>query len=85
MPVYKLTLCYDGTRYRGWQKQGNTPNTLQEKIESLLSRLLGTPCEVQGCGRTDAGVHAKMQVCSFRTEAVLDAQSVLCDIRTYLP
>ena len=40
MPNFKLRLCYEGTRYRGWQKQGNTENTIQGKLEALLSRLL---------------------------------------------
>ena len=40
MQNYKLTLCYDGTRYRGWQKQGNTAQTVQGKLETLLSRAL---------------------------------------------
>ena len=39
MQNYKLTLCYDGGRYSGWQKQGNTPGTIQEKLETLLSKL----------------------------------------------
>ena len=34
MQNYKLTLCYDGTRYRGWQKQGNTAQTVQGKLEN---------------------------------------------------
>lgn len=40
MPNYRLTLCYDGTRWKGWQKQGNTEQTIQGKLEALLSRLL---------------------------------------------
>ena len=67
MKNYRLTLCYDGSRYSGWQKQGNTGNTIQEKIEALLTRLLGQPVEISGCGRTDAGVHARRQVCSSVT------------------
>lgn len=43
MQNYKLTLCYDGTRYRGWQKQGNTAQTVQGKLETLLSRALEQP------------------------------------------
>ena len=43
MQNYKLTLCYDGTRYRGWQKQGNTAQTVQGKLETLLSRALDLP------------------------------------------
>mgnify|MGYP002341118186 CR=1 FL=1 len=66
MQNYKLTLSYDGTRYRGWQKQGNTAQTVQGKLETLLSRALEQPIEIAGSGRTDAGVHARMQVCSFR-------------------
>lgn len=40
---YKLTIQYDGTRYRGWQVQGNTPQTIQGKLEAVLSRLAGEP------------------------------------------
>ena len=60
---FKLILCYDGTRYRGWQKQGNTDNTIQARLELLLSRVLGQAVELAGSGRTDAGVHAWRQVC----------------------
>ena len=55
MRNFRLTLCYDGSRYSGWQKQGNTGNTIQEKIEALLTRLLGQPVEIAGWRRTDAG------------------------------
>ena len=85
MPNYRLTLSYEGTRYRGWQKQGNTGNTLQEKLENTLSRLLGESVEVAGCGRTDAGVHAKCQVCSFRTREALDCAETLRRLRELLP
>ena len=43
---YKLTIQYDGTRYRGWQVQGNTPQTIQGKLEAVLSRLAGEPFSV---------------------------------------
>ena len=85
MYTYRLTLSYDGSRYNGWQKQGNTPNTIQEKLETLLSRLIGEPIEANGSGRTDAGVHATGQVVSFRTTAKQDPQQLLRDIRRYLP
>ena len=85
MPNYRLTLSYEGTRYRGWQKQGNTGNTVQEKLETALSRLLGEPIECSGCGRTDAGVHARMQVCSFRTKDPLDCGETLRRLRAVLP
>ena len=85
MPRYKLTLCYEGTRYRGWQKQGNTENTIQGKLEAALSRLLETPIELAGCGRTDAGVHARRQVCSFDAPAALDCEALLTQLRAVLP
>ena len=85
MPNYRLTLSYEGTRYRGWQKQGNTGNTVQEKLETALSRLLGEPIECAGCGRTDAGVHARKQVCSFRAKSALDCDETLRRLRSVLP
>jgi len=85
MQNFKLTLCYDGTRYRGWQKQGNTENTIQAKLEALLSRLLGQDIEIAGSGRTDAGVHAEKQVCSFRAETSMSCDELLAKIREYLP
>ena len=85
MPNYKLTLSYDGSRYNGWQKQGNTDNTIQQRLETLLTRLLAQPVEVAGSGRTDAGVHARMQVCSFRAGTELSPAELLEGIRRYLP
>ena len=54
MRNFRLCLCYDGSRYRGWQKQGNTPGTIQEKLETLLSRLLEQPVELNASGRAVA-------------------------------
>lgn len=71
MNNYKLILQYDGTRYSGWQKQGNTDNTIQAKLETIAGKLTGTPTDVNGSGRTDAGVHALGQVANFRCEKSL--------------
>ena len=54
MPNYKLTLSYDGSRYNGWQKQGNTDNTIQQRLETLLTRLLAQPVAPQSCWRASA-------------------------------
>ena len=85
MPNYRLTLCYDGTRWKGWQRQGNTDRTIQGKVEELLSRLLDQPVEAAGSGRTDAGTHARMQVVSFRARTALSPEEILSGLRRYLP
>lgn len=85
MKNYRLTLSYDGTRYRGWQKQGNTENTIQQKLETALSRILEQPVDVNGSGRTDAGAHAKMQVASFRTSSPMPPEEILKKLRAVLP
>ena len=41
MTNFKLTIQYDGTRFSGWQKQGNTDNTIQGKTENILSKITG--------------------------------------------
>ena len=67
MSNYKLTIAYDGTRYNGWQKQGNTDKTIQGKLEAVISAFAaGEPVEIHGAGRTDAGVHAKGQVANVQ-------------------
>ena len=63
----RLLLQYEGTRYQGWQRQESTENTIQGKLEKLLGQMCGEVIELQGSGRTDAGVHAKGQVANFHT------------------
>lgn len=64
MRTYKLTIAYDGTRYQGWQRQSNTDRTIQGILEQTISGQIGYDVEVNGSGRTDAGVHAKGQTAS---------------------
>ena len=59
---YFIHLGFDGTQYRGWQRQKNPRNTVQEVIEQTLSKLFKKSVPVYGCGRTDAGVHASQYV-----------------------
>lgn len=77
MPNYKMVLAYDGTSYNGWQKQGNTRNTIQGKLEFILSRLLEEEIEVDGSGRTDAGAHAKGQVANFHCSKDIECERML--------
>ena len=65
---YKVVMAYDGSRYNGWQKQGNTDKTIQGKLEQILFKMTGEEIEVHGSGRTDAGVHARGQVANFHID-----------------
>lgn len=81
----RLDLCYDGTRYRGWQRLTGVDNTIQGKLEQTLSRILGEPIEISGSGRTDAGAHALGQVASFRCQSTMLTPEILAQLRRYLP
>ena len=81
----RLDLCYDGTRYRGWQRLPGTDNTIQQKLETALSRILGETIEVTGSGRTDAGTHALGQVANFHCESTMPCDEILSQLRRYLP
>jgi len=80
-----MVLQYEGTRYRGWQRQANTDNTIQGRLETLLSRMAGREIEVTGSGRTDAGVHALGQVANFHADIGMDAGEIMDYMNTYLP
>ncbi len=80
-----MVLQYEGTRYQGWQKQESTENTIQGKLESLLSKMAGVPVEVQGSGRTDAGVHAYGQVANFKLDTDRSPEELAAYINQYLP
>ena len=82
---FKLTLSYDGTRWKGWQRLKTTDNTIQGKLEDLLSRLFGQPVEVTGAGRTDAGVHAAGQVANFHINTDMQAADLCRRLRHMLP
>ena len=81
----RLDICYDGTRYRGWQRLPGKDDTIQGKLETTLSRLLGEEIEISGSGRTDAGVHARGQVANFHTESTMPCTEILAGLRRYLP
>ena len=85
MKNYKMVLAYDGTRYNGWQKQGNTENTIQEKLERILQEISGVETEVFGSGRTDAGTHATGQVMNFRINWNGTAEQLLDAFNAKLP
>lgn len=88
MANFCLMIQYDGTRYNGWQRQGNTSNTIQEKLETILERLYGEPVDLNGSGRTDAGVHAFCQIANYRIPRILSrytCQEIQQYFNEYLP
>lgn len=85
MKNYKIIVEYDGTKYNGWQRQGNTKNTLQEKFENVISLMCGKETEIFASGRTDRGVHAKGQVANFKCDVDMTANDVLTYLNRYLP
>lgn len=81
----KIVLQYEGTRYQGWQRQETSDNTIQGKLEVLLSRMCGEKIEIQGSGRTDAGVHARGQIVNFHTHSTMELQEMFDYMNRYLP
>lgn len=82
---YKLILTYDGTRYFGWERQKKTDMTIQGKLEQVLERMMGEPIEVIGCGRTDAGVHAKNMTANVHLETEKTPEEICAYLNHYLP
>jgi len=84
VPVVKLVIEYDGTRYVGWQVQPNGPS-IQAEVERALETLHKAPRRVTAAGRTDAGVHALGQVASFPEERPLPLAAYVKGMNALLP
>ena len=89
---YKLTVCYDGSRYFGWEHQNSTDRTIQGKLEAVLAEMLKASVSsavpavnVIGAGRTDAGVHAKAMTASVRLDTPLSETEIRDYLNRYLP
>lgn len=80
-----LLLEYDGSRYDGWQRQTSTDNTIQGKLEKVLEKMTGFFQEVDGSGRTDAGVHARGQVANVHLNTEMTEAEICCYLNKYLP
>jgi tRNA pseudouridine38-40 synthase len=80
----RLVVEYDGTGLCGWQRQANGP-TVQGHLEAALTRLLQHDVAVSGASRTDAGVHARGQVASFRTERPIPLHGIRRGLNSMLP
>lgn len=85
MNNYKLVIQYDGSRYNGWQRQNDTPNTIQQIINDRINGLVGSEVKLIGAGRTDAGVHAWGQCANFRIDKRLDCGAFRDELNLGLP
>ncbi|MGN0401911.1 MAG: tRNA pseudouridine(38-40) synthase TruA [Acetatifactor sp.] len=84
MKNYRLLIAYDGSRYYGWQRQPDQ-NTIQGKLESVLSVMCGREIEVIGAGRTDSGVHAKGMTANVNLETEDTPEEIRRYLNHYLP
>jgi len=72
LKTFKLTLAYDGTSFKGWQRLPGKARTVQGTVEQALSTILDADIDIAGAGRTDAGAHAEGQVASFSAATMLE-------------
>jgi len=84
MYKYKITLEYDGTGYRGWQSQKNA-RSIQETLIQAAIGVTGDAVDIQGAGRTDAGVHALAQVAHLETKKKMEPRSIMEGMNDILP
>ena len=85
MQTYKLKLIYDGSAYKGWQRQVTTDKTIQGILEKTISDICGYQVEVDGSGRTDGGVHSKGQTASVELKRIVNPEEFKSDINERLP
>ena len=81
----KMIIEYDGSRYKGWQKQTKDVNTIQGRMEDILSEMTGEEIQLIGCGRTDAGVHALNYTANFHTNSTINNEDILIRLNDKLP
>lgn len=81
----RMLIEYDGGRYLGWQRLGDSDKTIQGKIENSLLEMTKTKTEIIGSGRTDAGTHANGQVANFKTSSDMAVTTMRDHLNTYLP
>lgn len=87
MRNFKLVIEYDGSRYDGWQKQPKNPKsiTIQDKIESVLSKMDNETIELIGAARTEAGVHAYEQIANFTSKTNMKDYEIKHYLNRFLP
>lgn len=81
----RLVIQYKGTAYAGWQRQKGGITTIQEVLEDCISKMINEKIKVNASGRTDAGVHALVQVVNFHTNSTLSPDVFLKGLNSLLP
>lgn len=81
----KMTIVFDGSKYKGWQRQKDNDLTIQGKLETVLSKMTEEDIQLVGCGRTDSGVHAENYIANFHTKSALSTNRILDYLYEYLP
>ncbi len=82
---YVLLVQYDGTEFSGFQKQKKGERTVQEELERAAAEIFGVPTRVSASGRTDAGVHARGQVCHLDGETSVPPERLFLCFNRILP
>ncbi len=85
MGTYRITVSYNGRDFDGWQRLKDSSKTIQGILEKAVSDVLGCDVEVTASGRTDAGVHARAQVCSFSCTQTVDTAHFTERVNSILP
>lgn len=85
MKNYKVTAAFSGTAYHGFQRQENGLRTVQGEIERAIKKLLGETVAINGCSRTDAGVHANAFVFNVFLESSIDCRGIVFGLNGVLP
>ncbi|MFH1847317.1 MAG: tRNA pseudouridine(38-40) synthase TruA [Candidatus Omnitrophota bacterium] len=80
----KFTITYDGTNYKGWQRQKDSP-TVQAEVEAAVAKVFGKHHHVWGASRTDAGVHARAQIAHIKIKTSIPVENIKKAINTILP
>ncbi len=80
----KLLITYDGTDYHGWQMQENAV-TVQECVTRAAEKIFAQKISVNGCSRTDSGVHANEFCCNFRFNGERDEEKIILGMNSQLP
>lgn len=81
----KMEIQYDGSRYKGWQTQKGNIATIQDKLQTVISKMTGEEIQIIGCGRTDTGVHAENYIANFATNTEKTVEEMLEYLYEYLP